>query len=67
MIEPETDSDNEQDEFIDQYDKEGNRVERKPKSQLDHMSQKSLSDMYHTGKSLHEKQDLITVKSYKSQ
>lgn len=51
MIDPETESDNEDQDFIDQYDKDGRLVEKKSKSQFERASQ-SLSEMYHTGKSL---------------
>jgi hypothetical protein len=65
MIDPETDSDNDDQDFIDQYDKEGKLVEKKSRTQFDKNSQ-SLSDMYHTGKSLQDRPETMTMKSFKS-
>lgn len=49
MIDPETDSENEDQEFVDQYDKQGVLLDKKFRT-LE--KNNSLSDMYHTGKSL---------------
>lgn len=64
MIDPETDSENEDQEFVDQYDKQGVLLEKKFRT-LE--KNNSLSDMYHTGKSLQDRPEYMTMKSVKSQ
>lgn len=61
MIDPETDSENEDQEFIDTYDKQGNMLEKKQRT-LERIN--TLSDMYHTGKSLQDRPEMRSIKSY---
>ncbi|CAK66253.1 unnamed protein product (macronuclear) [Paramecium tetraurelia] len=53
LIEPETEDENENQEFIDQYDKTGKMMQKQTKSIG---SQKSISEMYHSNKSLQERE-----------